>query len=54
MNTSKDQTWDMVIRVRVTTMNGWEPELSDVEGWLDDGGTLELVAVDSCVEEVSK
>lgn len=49
MSTS-DKTWDIVIRVRVTTMSGWEPESSDVEGWLDDGGTLELVAINSVKE----
>lgn len=45
-----DTTWEMDIRVRVTTMNGWEPESSDVEGWLENGGTLELVAVNSVKE----
>jgi hypothetical protein len=48
-----DKTWDMVIRVRVTTMSGWEPEGSDIEGWLDDGSTLEFVGVES-VHEVKQ
>lgn len=54
MNSSNDQTWEMNIRVRVTTMNGWEPELSDVDVWLEDGGALELVAIESIQEKVSK
>jgi len=47
---NNDKTWDMVIRVRVTTMCGWEPDKSDVEGWLEDGDTLELVGVESVQE----
>lgn len=50
---NKDQAWDMVIRVRVTTMSGWEPDTGDVDGWLEDGGALELVAIES-VQEGSK
>ena len=51
---SKDQALEMVIHVRVTTMNGWEPELSDVRRWLDDGDAPELVAINSVREEGSK
>ena len=47
---SKDQAWELNIRVRVTTMCGWQPESSDIEGWLEDGGTLELVAVETVKE----
>jgi hypothetical protein len=50
MNTSKDQAWELNIRVRVTTMSGWEPEYSDVDSWLNDGGVLELVAIESVQE----
>jgi len=42
-----DKTWELTIRVRVTTLSGWEPDQGDVEQWLDNGGVLELVAVDS-------
>jgi hypothetical protein len=45
-----DKTWELTIRVRVTTMCGWEPDTGDVEQWLDNGDTLELVAIDSCQE----
>jgi hypothetical protein len=48
-----DKTWEMTVRVRVTTMSGWEPEGSDVEGWLEDGSTLEFVALDR-VQEVKQ
>jgi len=43
----KDKTWELTIRVRVTTMCGWEPDTGDVERYLDDGGVLELVAIDN-------
>jgi len=46
-----DQTWELDIRVRVSTMCGWEPEHDDVDGWLDGGGVLELVSV-NYVKEV--
>ena len=45
-----DKTFDLTIKVRVTTMNGWKPERDDIEGWLDGGGTLELVSVEKCEE----
>jgi hypothetical protein len=48
---NNDRTWEVTMRVRVTTMCGWEPEGSDIEGWLDDGSSLEFVAVDK-VQEV--
>jgi hypothetical protein len=48
-----DKTWDITIRVRATTLSGWRPEHSDVEEWLDNGGTLELVAVESVKEATS-
>ena len=44
-----DQTWNITIVVRATTMNGWEPEKQDIENWLDDGG-LELISVKSVKE----
>lgn len=43
---SRDETWDITIKVRVTTMNGWEPDRDDVEGWLDSGDALELVVIE--------
>ena len=46
----KDQTWDITIVVRVTTMNGWEPEKQDIENWLDCEGSLELVSIESVKE----
>jgi hypothetical protein len=49
---NNDQTWELTIRVRVTTMSGWEPESSDVDGWLEDGGALELVAINSVQEKI--
>lgn len=48
-----DKTWELNIRVRVTTVSGWEPESSDVDGWLEDGGALELIAIESVQEEKS-
>jgi hypothetical protein len=42
-----DETFDITIKVRVTTMNGWEPDRTDIEGWLDCGGTLELVSIEN-------
>jgi hypothetical protein len=47
-----DKTWDITIRVQVTTLSGWEPDRSDVEEWLEVGGTLELVAIESVKEQV--
>jgi hypothetical protein len=52
VNGSEDQTWELTIRVQVTTMCGWEPDHGDVDGWLDGGGVLDLVAIDS-VKEVN-
>jgi hypothetical protein len=46
-----DKTFEITMKVRVTTMAGWEPDSDDVRRWLDDGGTLELVKVEK-VEEV--
>ena len=45
-----DKTFDMTIKVRVTTLSGWEPDRGDIESWLDCGGTLELVEVEKCQE----
>lgn len=47
---NNDKTWDMSIRVKVTTMSGWEPEQSDVEEWLEGGGVLELMEIESVQE----
>jgi len=44
---TRDQSWELRLRCRVTTMSGWEPETDDVAQWLDEGGALELVAVES-------
>lgn len=49
--TNNDQPWELVIRVRVTTLNGWEPDSDDVNGWLENGGVLELVAIDSAEQK---
>jgi hypothetical protein len=46
----EDKTWELSIRVRVTTLCGWQPDRDDIEGWLENGGVLELVAVDSAKE----
>lgn len=46
----QDKTWIITAKLQVTTLSGWEPELSDVEGWLDDGSSLLLVSVEK-VEE---
>jgi hypothetical protein len=53
VNGSEDQTWELTIRVQVTTMCGWEPDSGDVERYLDDGGVLELVAIDK-IQEVTR
>jgi hypothetical protein len=47
---NNDKTWELNIRVRVTTMSGWEPDHGDIEEWLENGGTLELVAIKSVQE----
>lgn len=44
------KTWDLTLKVRVTTMAGWEPDTGDVERWLDDGGALLLVSVENVQE----
>jgi hypothetical protein len=46
-----DKTFDITMKVRVTTMSGWEPDNGDIEQWLDEGGTLMLVKVEK-MEEV--
>ena len=46
----QDKTWEVAIRVKVTTMCGWQPEREDIEGWLDGGGAFELVSIDSVQE----
>jgi len=46
----QDKTFDLTIKVRVTTMAGWEPDSGDVESWLDNGGTLLLVSVEDIQE----
>ena len=50
----QDKTFDITIKVRVTTMSGWEPGRDDVEGWLANGDSvLELVVIEK-VEEVKQ
>lgn len=44
-----DKTWDMTITVRVATLGGWEPEASDIQSWLENGG-LQLVRVEKMAE----
>lgn len=45
-----DKTWEMTIKVRITTMNGWIPEEDDVVDWLDNGDALALVSVEDIKE----
>jgi hypothetical protein len=47
MNAARDETFDLTIKVRVTTMNGWEPDRTDIESWLDGGSVLELIAIEN-------
>jgi hypothetical protein len=50
----QDKTWDLTIKVRVTTMAGWQPDRDDVEGWLGGGeDVLELVQIEN-VQEVKQ
>jgi hypothetical protein len=53
MPSSLDKTFDVTIKVRVTTMAGWEPDRDDIEGWLDEGGVLELVMIEN-IQEVKQ
>jgi hypothetical protein len=41
---TNDKTWELNLNVKVTTMNGWEPDRSDIESWLENGGVLELLS----------
>jgi len=50
----QDKTWDITIKVRVSTMAGWKPDRDDIEGWLSDGSnSLELVTIEE-VQEVTQ
>lgn len=49
----KDRTFDITMKCRVTTLAGWEPDRDDVEGWLENGGVLELVVIEE-VQEVKQ
>jgi hypothetical protein len=53
MASSLDRTFDLTIKVRITTMCGWEPDSEDVQRWLDEGYVLELVEVEK-VQEVKQ
>ena len=44
-----DKTWNITLVASVTTMGGWEPDESDIYGWLGNGD-LELVSVESVKE----
>jgi hypothetical protein len=46
-----DKTWTINLMVKITTMGGWEPEESDIQNWLDEGG-LELVKIESMTEAI--
>lgn len=41
----ENKTWEITIKVKITTLSGWEPDKDDISEWLDVGGSLELISI---------